>query len=143
MGRNRVLGLPIGALAGLAVLSTVVAGPQAAASAATAHPGSSRAGSSPAAPVPAALQRAFEAARHIPPADVAGIAAGTLHVGSAAGREWAIASFTPTRTAVRKISASFQDGAATGVFAQADGAWHLVRTGLYGCGDGLPAALKS
>ena len=98
---------------------------------------------SPARPVSAALEHAFEAARHVPAADVGGIRTGTLHVGSAAGREWAIASFTPAKSAPRKAAAGFQDGAATGVFTETRGIWHLAQTGLYGCGNGLPAALAA
>ncbi|HEY2574799.1 MAG TPA: PKD domain-containing protein [Streptosporangiaceae bacterium] len=115
------------------MLSAVSAGPAAAA----------RAASSPATPVSAALKMAFEAARHVPAADVGGIRAGTLHTGSAGGREWAIASFTPARSAAQKAAVSFQDGAATGVFTKTGGTWRLVRTGLYGCGSGLSATLKS
>jgi PKD repeat protein len=133
VGRNRVLGLPVRALAALAVLATVIAGPTAAAS--TASP--------PASPLTAALERAFEAARHVPAADMGGISAATLHVGSADGRPWAIASFTPARAAAPKIGTSFQDGAGTGVFTRTGSTWRLVRTGLYGCGAGLPASLRS
>ena len=96
----------------------------------------------PTRPVPAALTGAFEAARHVPAADVAGIRAGTLHVGSASGREWAIATFTPTKPAAQKAGTDFQDGAATGVFTKSGGTWRLVQAGLYGCGDGLPVVLK-
>jgi hypothetical protein len=125
------------ALAALAMVCAVTAAPT------VARAASSLAASSPAAPVPAAVEGAFAAARHLPRADVGGIRASTLHVGSAAGREWAIASFTPAKPVARKVAASFQDGAATGVFTEIHGAWRLVRTGLYGCGDGLPAALKA
>jgi hypothetical protein len=118
---------------GLALLSAAVAAPASAASAA----------SSPAASVAASLEGTYEAALHVPAADVGGIRAGTLHTGSASGREWAIASFTPARSAAKKIAVNFQDGAATGVFTKTGGTWRLVQTGLYGCGDGLPAALKS
>jgi hypothetical protein len=130
--RNRALSLALPALASLAVVSALTAVPAAAAQAA----------SSPATSTAAVLTGAFEAARHIPGADVDGIRAGTLHVGSAAGREWAIASFTPSRPAMQKAGTAFQDGAATGVFTRTDGRWRLVQTGLYGCGAGLPAALK-
>jgi PKD domain/CHAP domain len=94
-------------------------------------------------PVPAALEQAFEAARHVPAADVGGIRAGTLHVGSAHGQEWAIASFTPAKAAAPKAAAGFQDGAATGTFIQTRGLWRLVQTGLYGCGNGLPSTLAA
>jgi PKD domain/CHAP domain len=128
--RNRALGLALRAVASLAIVSAFTAVPAAEAAPA---PGTSAA---------AALTGAFEAARHVPAADVAGIRAGTLHVGSAVGREWAIASFAPTRSAAQKVGVDFQDGAATGVFARSRGTWRLVQSGLYGCGDGLPAALK-
>src|ERR1700728_4682361 len=131
--RNRVLAPAACALAGLALLSTAVAAPAAAASAA----------SSPATSAAASLEGAYEAALHVPAADVGGIRSGTLHTGSAAGREWAIASFTPARSAAKKVAVNFQDGAATGVFTKTGGTWRLVQTGLYGCGDGLPASLKS
>ena len=127
------MGLALRALASLVVLAAVTAVPVAAAQAA----------SSPATSAAAALTGAFEAARHVPAADVDGIRAGSLHIGSAGGHEWAIASFMPARSAVRKVAADFQDGAATGVFTEAGGRWRLVQSGLYGCGDGLPAALKS
>jgi hypothetical protein len=101
-----------------------------------------QAASSPAAPTSVALTRAFTAARHLPAADVSGIRAGTLHTGSAGGHEWATATFTPAKSAVQKVGADFQDGAASGVFTQTHGVWRLVQTGLAGCGNGLPAALK-
>jgi PKD domain len=65
-----------------------------------------------------------------------------LRTGTAAGREWAIASFAPARSAAREVGSDFQDGAATGVFANTGGRWRLVQSGLYGCAAGLPAALK-
>jgi hypothetical protein len=131
--RNRVLALAARALAGLALLSAAVAAPAAVA----------RAASSPATSVTASLEGAYEAALHVPAADVSGIRSGTLHTGSAAGHQWAIASFTPARSAAKKVTVNFQDGAATGVFTRTGGTWRLVQTGLYGCGDGLPASLKS
>ena len=134
MVRNRVLALAARALVGVALLSTAVTAPAASAA------------SYPAPSVAASLEGAYEAALRVPAADVAGIRSGTLHTGSAAGREWAIASFTPARSAAKKLAVNFQDGAATGVFSRTGGTsgiWRLVQTGLYGCGDGLPAALKS
>jgi hypothetical protein len=131
--RTRAFRLAIPAVAGLTIFSVVTAGPA----------GATTASASRARPVAAALAGAFEAARHLPGADVAGIRAGTLHVGSTAGREWAIATFNPKKSMVPKVGASFQDGAGTGVFTRTGGKWHLVQTGLYGCGDGLPAALKT
>jgi hypothetical protein len=124
--------LALRALASLVVFSAVTAVPA----------GAAEAASSPATSAEAVLAGAFEAARHIPAVDVGGIRAGTLHVGSAGGRQWAIASFMPTRSAAQKVAPEFQDGAATGVFTQAHGTWRLVQSGLYSCGDDLPAALK-
>jgi hypothetical protein len=132
--RNRALGLALRAIASLAVVAAFTAVPAVAAEA--------EAASSPGTSAAAALTGAFEAARHVPAADVDDIRAGTLHVGSAGGREWAIASFAPTRSAAQQVGADFQDGAATGVFTESHGTWRLVQSGLYGCGDGLPAALK-
>ncbi|HEY1624676.1 MAG TPA: PKD domain-containing protein [Streptosporangiaceae bacterium] len=94
--------------------------------------------------VGAALAQAWEAGRHVPGSAVAGVRAGTLHTGTANGEQWAIASFLPATSARPQVAEAFQDSAATGVFSQAgNGTWHLVGTTLYGCGDGLPAALKS
>jgi hypothetical protein len=108
-----------------------------------AAPAAAQAASTPGTAVSAALKGAFAAQRHLPVADVGAVRAGSLHVGSAQGREWAIASFIPAKSAAPKVAAGFQDGAATGVFTQTHGTWRLVQTGLYGCGTGLPAALKS
>ncbi|HEY3953576.1 MAG TPA: PKD domain-containing protein [Streptosporangiaceae bacterium] len=101
------------------------------------------AAASQARPVSAALEHAFEAARHVPAADVGGIRAGTLHVGSAGGREWATASFAPAKAVAPRVAVGFQDGAGTGVFAESRGVWHLVQTGLYNCGKGLPGTLAA
>jgi hypothetical protein len=121
------------ALASLATFAASVAAPASAASAA----------SSPARPVSAALVHAFEAARHVPAADVGGIRAGTLHTGSAGGREWAVARFNPAKPVAPKVATDFQDGAATGVFTESRGAWRLVQTGPYNCGRGLPGTLAA
>ena len=100
------------------------------------------AASGPTGSTSAALIQAFEAGRHVPGSAVGGIRAGSLHVGSAAGSRWALASFLPSRRAGQRLAAGFQDGAGTGVFAWRAGAWRLVRTGPYGCATGLPAALR-
>jgi PKD repeat protein len=125
--------LPGPVLAALAAISVLAVGPVTAAAASTVTTVS---------PVPAALTQAFEAARHIPGSAIAGIRAGTMHTGTADGTEWAIASFTPSASASKQLAAGFQDGAATGVFSNQNGQWRLVKTGLYGCGVGLPATLK-
>jgi PKD domain/CHAP domain len=122
----------VAALATLAMVSAAMAAPVAA-----------QAASSPAAAVSAALDGAFAAGRHVPAADVGGIRASTLHVGSAEGRQWAIASFFPAKSAAPKVEVGFQDGAATGVFSETRGVWRLVQTGLYACASGLPATLKT
>jgi len=114
----------------LAIGSLISAGT---ASAAVAGPGS---------PTPA-LTRAFESGEHVPGAAIGGIRNGSLHVGSANGTEWAIATFDPAKAAGQEAAARFQDGAATGVFEESDGTWRLVRAGPYGCATELPAALRS
>jgi hypothetical protein len=96
----------------------------------------------PASSTASALTQAFETSRHVPGSAVGGIRAGTLHTGTANGRQWAVASFEPAKSVSPEAAEAFQDGAATGVFEQAGGAWHLVRTGSYACGAGLPATLK-
>ncbi len=137
--RIRTFSLAASAFCALTGLLAVMAAPAAAAQAA-----SSAAASAPSATsASAALETTFEAARHLATADVGGISAGTLHTGSAGGHEWAIASFTPAKAAPQTVATDFQDGAATGVFMQTHGTWRLVQTGLYGCGNGLPAALKT
>jgi hypothetical protein len=81
------------------------------------------------------LTRAFEDARHVPGSAIGGIRQGSLHVADG----WAIATFDPAN---ETDAAGFQDGAATGVFAERNGAWQLVRTGPYGCATELPTALR-
>jgi PKD domain/CHAP domain len=88
------------------------------------------------------LEQAYAAAAHVPEAAIGGVRAGSLHVASASGTTWAIASFVPSAHAAALVRDGFQDGAATGTFAAAAGRWRLVRTGLYGCGLGLPAAVR-
>ena len=92
--------------------------------------------------IPAALAGVYEAGRHLPASSVSGVRPGTLHTAESGGYEWAIASFDPAKSAASKTVADFQDSAA-GVFEETHGTWHLVRSGLYGCADGLPAALKT
>src|ERR1700760_4089646 len=103
---------------------------------------------------------ATAAARHLPSSAIGGVRAGSLHAGTAAGADWALASFEPS-AAAGKLAAGFaggappgglrqtggggdpgRAGAATGVFRQAGGVGPLVRTGPYGCGAGLPVRLK-
>jgi PKD domain/CHAP domain len=91
----------------------------------------------------AALIRAFAAARELPGSAVSGIRPGSLRTGGAGGTEWAIATFTPSASAGQQVAAGFQDGASTGVFRQTAAGWRLAGSGPYGCGVGLPAALKS
>ena len=138
MLRNGALHFLISALTGLMVATVAMVSPAAASQAA---PASAAPATSPS--VSAALEQSFEVGQHVPGSAIVGIRAGTLHVGTASGQQWAIASFTPAKSAAQKVANVFQDGGATGVFTQTGGTWHLVRTGIYGCGDGLPAALKS
>jgi hypothetical protein len=126
------------ATAGLTLISAFAAGPAAAAAATT-----TPATAAPASSTASALTQAFEASRHIPASAVGGIRTGTLHTGTANGRQWAAASFEPAKSASTEASVAFQDGAASGVFEKAGGAWRLVRAGSGACGAGLPAALKT
>jgi hypothetical protein len=105
--------------------------------AASAQPAESAPGSAQ-----AALIQSFESGDHVPGSAVGGIRTGSLHVGSADGTEWAIATFVPAKSAGQAAAARFQDGGATGVFSEHDGSWRLVRTGPYGCATELPAALR-
>lgn len=89
------------------------------------------------------LARAYEVGRRLPASAVGGIRPGTTHTGMAGGHEWAIASFTPAKSATSAESVAFQDGAASGVFEKTGGVWHLIRSGSTECGQGLPAALKT
>jgi hypothetical protein len=142
--RTKGLSLAAPALCALTGLFALMVAPAAGAQAVSAPAESAPAASSPSATsVTSALTAAFEAGRHLAAADVGGISPGTLHTGSAGGHEWAIASFTPAKSAAQKVAVAFQDGAATGVFTEKGSTWRLVQTGLYGCGNGLPAALKT
>ncbi|MFZ0083180.1 MAG: hypothetical protein WAL13_29090, partial [Trebonia sp.] len=123
--------LPGPVLAALAVIAALTAAPVSAAASTGTGPATET-----------SLGQAFEAGRHIPGSDIAGIRPGTLHTGTASGTEWAIASFTPSASAGKQAAAGFQDGAATGVFKYRSGTWRLVTTGPYGCGEGLPGTLK-
>jgi PKD repeat protein len=129
----RQLSVPV--LAGLAVLWGTVAPASAATASTASQPASTT--------VSSALTAAFAAGRHVSGSEVRGIRAGTLHTGTADGKQWAIATFSPVKTAKPQVATSFQDGGASGVFTKTAGTWRLVSTGYYGCGDGLPAALKS
>jgi PKD repeat protein len=89
------------------------------------------------------LEQAYAAAAHVPEGAIGGVRAGSLRVASAAGTSWAIASFVPSAHAAAQVQDAFQDGAATGTFVAASGGrWRLAATGLYGCGRGLPAAVR-
>src|SRR5215469_8843304 len=124
--------LPGRVLAALAIITGLILAPVTAA--ADTGPGGSATAT--------ALTQAFQSSRHIPGSDIGGIRPGSLHTGTADGTEWAIATFTPSASAGKQVAAGFQDGAATGVFVNRSGRWRLVKTGPYGCGAGLPAALQ-
>jgi hypothetical protein len=137
-------------LAGLALIFAVGTGPMAAASAhaaassAKASPAkASAAGAAPASATTSALKQAFEASQKMPSSAMGGISAGTLHTGSANGHQWAVASFEPAKSVKQQQAVAFQDGAASGVFEETGGVWHLVRSGSNACGTGLPASLKT
>ena len=124
--------LPGPVLAALAVIAALIVAPVTAAADAGGGPAQAT-----------ALTQAFQVARDIPGSAIGGVRPGSLHTGTANGTEWAIASFTPSASAGKQVAAGFQDGAGTGVFKIQNGRWRLVGTGPYGCGDGLPAALKT
>ena len=134
-------------------LCLIAASAAQAAGAPAAPAGSARSGRAAGAPgagpggTAAALEAVYAAARHLPPASVGGIRAGSLHTGSAGGANWAIASFVPAVSDPANVKAAFQDGASGAVFRQDPGqapgkAWHLAQAGPYGCGRGLPASLQ-
>jgi len=133
--RRRLPGpaLTVLAATGLAVITALTTAPMAASASTSTGTGSGTA---------AELTQAFEAGRPLPSSAIGGIRPGTLHTGTADGTEWAIASFIPSASASVQVAAGFQDGGGTGVFRIQNGSWRLIGTTLYGCGEGLPAALK-
>lgn len=140
----RRLAVPV--VAGLTAFSTVAALAAAPASAASAGTGAAvppKAAPASVTAVGSALEQAFETATHQAGGVIGGVRAGSLHTGTAAGRTWAIASFTAAKSASEESAASLQDGDSSGVFTESHGVWKLVDAGLYGCADGLPVALKS
>ena len=131
-------------LAGLTLLVAAAVPASAATQSAGGHPAPAQTALK-AGTVPDALAHAFEAGRHahVPGSALGGIRAGTFHTGTAGGRQWAIVTFTPAKSVSPEVATAFQDGGATGVFTKSGGSWQLVSTGLYGCGAGLPSALKT
>jgi len=84
--------------------------------------------------------------RHIPLADISGVAPGTAEGAElpSAGQEWAAVKFLPSPAAPASVAISFQDGDGTGIFARSpDGDWQVA--GLagtpFGCGTNVPAAV--
>jgi PKD repeat protein len=124
-------------LASLAVITALTAAPMAAE--ASTNPGT---GAGPSSGTATALTQAFEEGRHLPGPAIGGIRPGSLHTGTAAGTEWAIATFIPSASASKQVATGFQDGGGTGIFSLHNGIWRLLGASLYGCGEGLPSALK-
>ncbi|HEX4789719.1 MAG TPA: PKD domain-containing protein, partial [Actinospica sp.] len=97
-----------------------------------------------------ALDHAYAAARHLSPAALGGMRAGSVHAAedTATGERWAVADFVPSATATPEESVSFQDGASRALFTSASGeTWRLRETlgQAAGCAaaDALPAAVFS
>jgi hypothetical protein len=87
------------------------------------------------------LISAYEAYVHIPPADVTGLARGSLYYAydPAASTYWALASFVPSAAAPQNVLVGFQDGGATGLFTKAGrGTWQVRQGGV----PGICAELK-
>ena len=137
-----VRGLSVPVLASLALvpISGAATANASSGAAAGAHPAASSA--QPTQSTTAALTGAFGTSMHIASKEIGGIRAGTLHVGTASGQQWAVASFLPAKGVSSQASVAFQDGAASGVFKRTRGVWQLLRTGTNNCDDGLPAGLK-
>ena len=100
--------------------------------------------------VPAAdrarLTAAYAAFRHIPVSDVAGIQTGSIHAATVSGREWATASFLPSRKASLKVQVGFQDGGSIGVFTRrGHAAWTMRSVGgePFPCGQAVPAKVQA
>jgi hypothetical protein len=129
------------ALASLAVITALTAAPMAAV-ASTGTGTSTSTGTSTGTGTETALIQAFESGRHLPGPAIGGIRPGSLHTGTDGGTEWAIATFLPAASASKQVAAGFQDGGGTGVFSLQNGVWRLLGAGRYGCGEGLPGALK-
>lgn len=141
--RTRRPGIPLRATVIIAAAGTALQLVTAAAAVAAPAPGLAARSVAATMTVTPDLEQAYEAAAHVPAAAIGGVRAGSLHLASVSGTSWAIASFTPAGRAAQLVQDGFQDGAATGVFARAGGGpWRLVRTGPYGCGGGLPAAVR-
>jgi hypothetical protein len=87
------------------------------------------------------LAAVYAHARHLPASTVA-VRAGSLHIGSYDGTNYAAESFVPATGDNANAKVGFQDGGSGAVFEQnAEGVWQLLSAGLFGCGSGLPAAL--
>jgi len=88
----------------------------------------------------------YIAFRHIPAADIAGIASGSvLGARQPDGTEWASIGVLPSSGVPLSTLAGFQDGGRYGIFTRAPGsAWRIAGLGgqPFGCGVGLPAAVR-
>jgi CHAP domain len=98
--------------------------------------------------VRAELTRLYAAARHIRPADIAGLRPGSLreHHQASTRTWWATAGFLPRHADPARVLDGFQDGAATVVFTRRDGGrWRILRTAgsrPLGCRGALPASVQ-
>ncbi|HEY3870031.1 MAG TPA: CHAP domain-containing protein [Actinocrinis sp.] len=97
-----------------------------------------------ASPVASQLVAAYAAARDIPSADVAGIAAGSLEQASVGATQWAVADFLPAAGDPAAVVNGFQDNANLVAFTSTgNGAWQLAAAGgFFACPGVLPAAAQ-
>ena len=100
-------------------------------------------------PVAAQLVASYAAARDIPAADVAGVAAGSLVQAGVGSTQWAVAEILPALDDPASVLNGFQDAAnvvaftGTGTGTSANGSWQVAAAGgFFSCPGVLPAAAQ-
>lgn len=93
------------------------------------------------------LRALYAAYRHIPLADIGGIAPESVQGAevSPGGTQWAAIRFEPSASAPQAVATRFQDGAGAAVFTRAPGgAWRPAGLGgePFGCGTRLPSRVR-
>jgi hypothetical protein len=93
------------------------------------------------------LRALYAAYRHIPLADIGGIAPESVHGAqlSPGGAQWAAARFEPSASAPQAVATMFQDGAGAAIFTRPPGgAWRAVGLGgePFACGTRLPSRVR-